>query len=44
MKSSLLLIVVFVLFLGTALIGPAVATQYYPPWAHNYDFLYPDQL
>ncbi len=42
MKSSLLLIVVFVLVLTAILISPAMATQYNPPWAHNYDFLYPD--
>jgi len=36
------LLLLVVLFLALAI--PASATQYNPPWAHNYGFLYPDGL
>jgi len=37
-------ILLLVIILVASLILPAGATQYNPPWAHNYGFLYPDGL
>jgi hypothetical protein len=39
MKLTKISIVLIILIL---MISPVIATQYSPPWAHNYDFLYPD--
>jgi hypothetical protein len=36
----LLIKMIYLAFFVTILFGPAAATQYDPPWAHNYDFFY----